>query len=181
MSIKPSQPMPPPAPPANDQPRKRALILIVGTAIVVSMAYLSGLRTSTGRLREKNQELTRLKTQVDVARSDVTRRDATIRHLEARRQLHLSLIALDERNFGIAQGHLNAAAILLGNAGGGEAFTNLTRQIRATNLVAAADFAEQRQQILEFARRLDAAIPPESLPGHDMGGPAIPGAPSATP
>lgn len=166
---------PPPAPPAQDQPGKRAAILIIGALVLVGMAYGSGLRTSTKRLAEAKQVLLRVQTQADAARSDVARRDTTIRQLEARRQLHLALIALDERNFGIAQGHLNAAAILLGNAGGGEGIAALTKEIRGTNLVAAADFAEERRQILDFARRLDAAIPPESLPGHDMNTPPISG------
>ena len=170
MTTSPPAQQPPPAPPARDQPGKRRTILIVGSLIVVTMAYLSGLRTSVGRLRTANQELFRVRSQAEVAREDVSRRDTTIRQLEARRQLHLTLMALDERNFGIAQNHLNAAAILLGNAGGGE-MEALAQQIKGTNLVAAADFADQRQQILDFVRRLDAAIPREALPGHGMSDP----------
>jgi hypothetical protein len=37
-----------------------------------------------------------------------------VRQLEARRQLHLTLLELDKRNFGTAQEHLAGAAILLG-------------------------------------------------------------------
>ena len=168
MSTNPLPQKPPVAPPATDQPGKRAAILIIGALVLVGMAYGSGLRTSTKRLAEAKQELLRVQTQADAARSDVARRDTTIRQLEARRQLHLALIALDERNFGTAQGNLNASAILLGNAGGDDEMAALTKQIRGTNLVAAADFSGERQQVLEFARRLDAAIPPDSLPGHGM-------------
>lgn len=144
----------------KSQTTLRWAILILGSLIVLAMAYGTGLRQSTSKLRNTNEQLR-------AARADVAGRDTAIRQLEARRQLHLALLALDQRNFGIAQSRLNAAAILLNNAGQGQTggLADLAQRIRATRVVAAADFAGQREQVLESVQQLDTILNASGLPG----------------
>lgn len=156
MAIDPPARKPPSAPQVKDQPAKRAAILIIGVLVLIGMAYGSGLRGGTRRVQAAEAELRRVSARADAAQADLSVRDATIRQLEARRQLHLALIALDQRNFGTAQTHLQAAGTLLDGAGGdGPA---LGQQIKATELVVASDFSAQRERVLDFARRLDALL-----------------------
>jgi hypothetical protein len=79
--------------------------------------------------------------------------------LEARRQLHLALIALDQRNFGIAQERLAQASQLLSGHSTGE-LEAVRAQLAASKLVATEDLEAQRGKILDLLRRFDAALPP---------------------
>ena len=148
---------PPPAPQTRDQPGKRAAILIIGVLVVVGMTYGAGLRSATRRLKQANEEMRRVTARADAFQADVALRDATIRQLEARRQLHLALLALDQRNFGTAQSHLHAAGALLEGAANGDGAA-LAEPLKAMNLVAVSDFSGQRERVLDFARRLDAVV-----------------------
>jgi hypothetical protein len=82
--------------------------------------------------------------------------------LEARRRLGLCLIALDERNFGTAQAHLSAAALLLQRSQPSKAgpMHELGGAIRSFKLVATDNLGPQRQQILDWIKRFDADRPP---------------------
>ena len=91
--------------------RNRIIIALVVALVIIVVAYGVGLGQGMRQARAVREMQRTAEDQRDAARLEVTTRDATIRELEARRQLHLALMALDERNFGIAQKHLNAAAI----------------------------------------------------------------------
>ncbi len=82
--------------------------------------------------------------------------------LEARRRLHLALMALDARNFGIAQTHLDAAKQLLlqSKPADGTALAKLAGSIGELKIVASEDVSAERQRILGFVDQFDAAMPP---------------------
>jgi hypothetical protein len=86
-------------------------------------------------------------------------RDRALR-LEARRRLHLAALALDERNFGIAQGHLQKCATLLERAKGLEGLDQLGAEITKTKLVATDDLGEVRQKLVRWTQAFDQAMPP---------------------
>jgi hypothetical protein len=107
--------------------------------------------------------------------------------LQARRRLHLALMALDERNFGTARGHLVAAS---GNLSAVQdlppgadttALAHLAKELQSARLIATEDFAEQRNRISGWVRELDAQFPAEAAAAAapDMG-PAAPGGEGAS-
>jgi uncharacterized protein HemX len=82
--------------------------------------------------------------------------------LEARRRLHLALVALDERNFGIAEQHVAAAGKLIQKSGApkdGE-MAKLGDELASGRLVATEDVGSQRSKLLGWAKRFDATMPP---------------------
>lgn len=90
----------------------------------------------------------------DIERGKVAR-------LEARRRLHLATLALDDKNFGIAQDHLTVArAHLLAAKGGDNEVTKLAADLDTLKIAAADDTTEPKQKILAWAKRLDEMMPP---------------------
>lgn len=91
---------------------------------------------------------------VDVERGKVAR-------LEARRRLHLALIAIEERNFGIAEEQLKAARKELASAPGGDnELAKLSTEVDGYKVVATDDIGEQRKKLLDWCKRLDATLGP---------------------
>jgi hypothetical protein len=82
--------------------------------------------------------------------------------LEASRQLYLSLVALDQRNFGIAQEHIQKASKLLVQSGPpqGGALAQLAKKMVDSNFVATENISAQRDQVLRWANTLVALVPP---------------------
>src|SRR5438094_831955 len=112
--------------------RNRLAIWIVGLFLFFLAAYGSGLGQGMRAARKAQLAQRIAESQLGVARTQLA-------ELEARRQLDLTLTALDQRNFGIAQNHLSTAATLLDNAGGGSGdLAALAKQIKAMNVVAAS-------------------------------------------
>ena len=89
----------------------------------------------------------------DIERGKVAR-------LEARRRLHLAMIALDEKNFGIAQDHLVAAKGFLTSAKGSDnELGKLASEIEAMKIAAADDVTEPRAKLLGWVKRIDELMP----------------------
>jgi hypothetical protein len=101
-----------------------------------------------------------------------------VRMLQARRQLHLALLSLDERNFGTARDHLVTAgrdlsAVQAPPPGSNLAvLSRLAQELQSARLTVTENLAQQRQRILAWVHALDAQFPPE---------PAAPGSPPAPP
>jgi hypothetical protein len=88
-----------------------------------------------------------------------------VARLEARRRLHLATIALEDRNFGIAQEHVGVARTFLVAAKGGDGdVQKLATDLDAFKVVATEDVGEQRKALLAFCKRLDDAMPPPKAP-----------------
>lgn len=90
----------------------------------------------------------------DIERGKVAR-------LEARRRLHLAMIALDEKNFGIANDHVAAArAHLLAAEGSDNELGKLAGELEQMKIVAADDVTEPRNKLLAWIKRIDELMPP---------------------
>jgi hypothetical protein len=86
---------------------------------------------------------------------------AKVARLEARRRLHMAVIALDERNFGTAQEQLaSAKAWLVAAKGEDPELSKLAADIDATKVVATEDVGDQRTKLLAMIKRLDQLVPP---------------------
>jgi hypothetical protein len=119
---------------------------------VLAGAVLFGIGWWQGRqeVSRLNQRITEMQTELGHARNR-----ASI--MEARASLYRAAIDLDQRNFGTANGHLRAAAHALG------AVTDTTitglrelgQAVAATDLTVAADLEAQRNQVIQYAQRLD--------------------------
>lgn len=86
-------------------------------------------------------------------------RERAIR-LEARRRLDLALRSVEERNFGLAEGHLATARVLLGRAKGIAALDELAAGIGEAKLPATDDLATTRRKLLGYLDAFDGAVPP---------------------
>jgi len=159
-------PAKPPAPPLPPRPSLkdrlvRGSILIFGALFLLAMTYFSGQRANVGVAKRADREKTAAIKQLTDERRKMAERDDTISHLEARRQLHLALLAVDARNFGTAQQHLDGAATQLNTPGAAAGdLAALRQQIDGMNVVAAGDMESQRQQVLGFVQRFDQLVPP---------------------
>ena len=137
---------------ARVQAIKRVLILVIGISVTLAMTYFSGYKRGS---KVANRAVHAQ--QAAEVRSTILERQ--VAQLEARRQLHLSLLALDDRNFGIAQRHLGTAGDLLARAEGDAEAAALATQIKGINIAVAGDFSAQRDQILALIKQLDGLLP----------------------
>ncbi|HLV65702.1 MAG TPA: hypothetical protein VKY73_07805 [Polyangiaceae bacterium] len=141
-------------PPRHASRSQRVLIGAgVGIALLLG-AYVFGRVQAQSEIDSAKQQ-----TQAAEARAENERKiSAGLRRdmarLEARRQLHLALLALDERNFGTAQQHLRAGAKLLSEDGSAP-LGEIGKRIAEKQLVATEDVGDQRAQILAAIRTLD--------------------------
>jgi len=91
---------------------------------------------------------------LDIERGKVAR-------LEGRRRLHLAIVAVEDRNFGIADEHLAAARKnFAGAAGGDTELAKIAAELEAFKVVATDDVGEQRKKLLDWCRRVDNLMPP---------------------
>ena len=154
----------PPSAPTLKSRAKRAAIWIIGTILVIAIAYGSGMRANVKRAAQSEARERAKVGELAVARADLAERDRRIAQMEARRQLHLALLALDERNFGIAQQRLSHAGALLSLPGTPGDLSALGTQVKNLTVVAAGDIGQQRTQLLDIARRFDVLVPPPAPP-----------------
>lgn len=139
-------------------------ILIWLGVIVVS----SGVSYAVGRVQTAKQievaeaKATSSEQQAQARSKDVKAEQATVQRLEARRRMHLMLLAIDERNFGIARQHQQAVARLLeaSQPPPESDLGKLTRDIAAFRLVATEDLGAPRATVLSWSRQFDKALPP---------------------
>ena len=84
-----------------------------------------------------------------------------VARLEGRRRLHLALVALEDRNFGIAQEQLGAARTsFVGASGADPELAKIATELEAYKVVATDDVGEQRKKLLDWCRRVDNLMPP---------------------
>lgn len=141
---------------ANAAPRTRGQRVkrwLISFAVGVLVgAVLFGLGWWQGR-----QEVDRLSRRVDAMQIELDKSRSRAGIMEARASLYRAAIDLDQRNFGTANGHLQAAVSALGSvtdttiAG----LRELRQNVASTDLTVAADLETQRNQVLQYAQRLD--------------------------
>lgn len=143
---------------------KKGIAIGVGVALLaVGAAYGAGRFQGAAQVDEADRRasaassasanaVASTRVALDIERGKVSR-------LEGRRRLHLALLALEERNFGIAQEQLaTARKELAGAAGSDNELTKITAELDAFKVVATDDVGAQRTKLLDWCRRLDATL-----------------------
>lgn len=152
-----------PSTPAAADTKSRAKRALVYTGI--GLAAL-GASYGVGRLQTQHaigeaQEQTQARAAAEAEQSKLRVEAATkVRELEGRRQLSLSLVALDERNFGTAQRHLARAGALFAESKGDAPIEELARSVSGYKLEATDDIGKQRKLVMDFTQRFDTLRPP---------------------
>lgn len=127
-------------------------------AVTYGVGRYQGAQTAGAadeRAKEAANERAKSETSLSSERARVTQ-------LEARRRVHLALIALDARNFGIAQEQLTNAGKLIQNSAPAKdsELAKLGDELASSRLVATEDMGSQRSKLLAWTQRFDAALPP---------------------
>jgi hypothetical protein len=146
--------------------RKGVFIAVVAALGAVGAAYGTGRLQGAAQVsriearaeeesKQSGKQTDRLRAKLADARSKLSR-------LEARRQLHMALVALDQRNFGIAQQHVGRSGRLLEGSQSppNSELGRLGQTMVSKRLVATEDLAAQRRELLAWAARLDELVPP---------------------
>jgi hypothetical protein len=152
-------------------PRARRIIaLVLGFAVLLGGAYAVG-RADAGSKTEAVKE--------QAAAAQATHQQATanlaaqvqserrrIVLLEARRRIHVALIALDERNFGIASQELDGAGSMMSTVEGAAdgPIAELSARLHGYKTVVTNDLGSQRAEIVAFAKKLDVVLDREEPP-----------------
>lgn len=158
-----------PEPESSSEPRPRAsrlkkiAIIAGGITVACLAAYVTGRMQTSGRIDDAEQAAGELRTEKDRLREQLDARQRDVFALEARRRLHLALLALDNRNFGIAQKQLRTGAKLLQQGPDTKALREIAEAMRTYDLTAVEDFGEHREHIVGWAARFDQAVPPRQL------------------
>lgn len=130
--------------------------------LVLVVAYTVGRVQTASHVTEAEKKVDKAHETQKQTSTQLDSEKALVDRLEARRRLHLALLALDQRNFGIADAHMGAAAKLLARSqpAADSDLGKLEKQVGAFKLVATEDLAGQRQKILDMAHRFDELVPP---------------------
>lgn len=134
---------------------KLVATLFVGGALGWVVASLQG----EARLQRMQSDYeARLTTQRELTQP----LEARLLALKARRAMHLSLIALEQRNFGTAERHAREAGEGLAAMGpGAERYAELADELQSFRPRVSDDISEQRAHLIEFSRQFDAIFDEE--------------------
>lgn len=137
----------------------RVLLVVLSWFAVFGAGYLTGWLRNRSFWVEENTRAERTQVDRDTQVSRIRSLERELQRFEARRRLHLALLALEQRNYGIAQQEVAAAASLLKVAALGEpTLEELARSVAAFKLVAGDDLAVQQKALLAFVQRFDPAL-----------------------
>jgi hypothetical protein len=149
---------------SSAKPSKVNVVVIGGLValVAVAIAYGVGRMQMTPKINSAETAASSAAAGVRSAQAQVTAEHAKVLELEARRRLDLALLALDDRNFGIAQSDLKAAARLLGDAHAAPDgdLGKLKAQIEKVNVTVTQDLSAQRGQLVSLIQRFDQIVPP---------------------
>lgn len=98
--------------------------------------------------------------QADKLSSELASARQKILHLQALRQLHQALVALEQRNFGIAQQRVAEAGRLVGSSRPpvNSELARLSQAMLSKKLVATENLAAQRLELIAWAEKLDGLV-----------------------
>src|SRR6187399_1268421 len=134
-------------------PWQKRLIWTGVMILAAGASYVTGRIQTAARLDQAEKEAT-------TRTADVAEQKRLLLRYEARRRLHLVLIALEAQNFGSAKEHKAAAARLLLQSQPereSELF-KLQDAMTKYQLVAREDLSKERTIVLEWVKRLDQAL-----------------------
>ncbi len=149
--------------PSGLKPWQKKLIWFGVAALGMASTYLVGRFQTSGKIDLAEQQAHASEELASKRLAETKTEQNNVQQLEARRQMHLMLIALDQRNFGIASQHKDRAAKLLADsAGSSDELAKLARDIQDYRLVATEELGTQRDRVLGWVQRFDQALPPPS-------------------
>lgn len=173
MSKEPKQsktPKDPSKPPRMVTLRRKALVVsfllsVVAVAVAYGVGRLQGWQTTRQAeatiesLQQGNKEASK------ECGAKLAAQGRRVERLEARRQLSIALLSLDERNFGIAEQHIELAAKLLRKSESDpqSELRAISEGLSKFRLVATENLAQQRETMFSWARRIDEVVPPPKL------------------
>lgn len=150
--------------------RRRSLVIAFLISVAgIAVAYGAGRLQGAARISDaeaKTAEATQKgQSKARALEADLAASRKKVLQVEASRQLYLSLVALDQRNFGIAQQRIKKAGQVLAQSAPsqGGALAQLAKAMVESNLVATENISGQRDEILRWATQIDALVPPPSL------------------
>lgn len=154
---------------AGDSPRmarwKRGLTLVVAVLSLLALAYgvgrMQGADAVSAVERSAAATRARLEGRTATLETELARATRRAAALEARRQLGLAMLSVDERNFGIAQGQIAAARGALRGASPFDdpGLSQVEARLAGMNIITAGDLAEQRAAILQAIQLFDQHLP----------------------
>jgi hypothetical protein len=132
------------------------VVLVVGMAL----AYGVGRFQTASLTRDAEAHSQQLEQKRQRIGAELQAEQRKVQRLQALRHLHMAILALEERNFGIAQNELGTATQLLEQSqpDANEPAGKLAVQVRGQKLIATEDLSAQRQKLLAWAKALDAAL-----------------------
>lgn len=145
-----------------------AVIAGLGALVFVAIAYGVGRMQMAPKVKGAEQRAASAAQGAASAKQKESAEHAKVLQLEARRRLDLALLALDDRNFGIAQADLKAAAGLIeaGHPPKDSALRKLSTEIEKINITVSQDLASERAQIIDLIKRFDRIVPPLEAHGE---------------
>lgn len=143
-------------------PSKGKRMLIASGAIMAGLgaAYGGGRLQGHSAVSESEDRRGKTEAEAQSIKRDLDAANAKIKQLDARRHLHLALMSMEQRNFGIAQEHVTSAGTLLQASSPEGELKKLADELRAFKLTASEDQSKERQALLGFAEKLDKILPP---------------------
>lgn len=131
--------------------------------LAVAAAYGAGWWQTRSEIDALSTQVTQSQQAAGAAEQAIAAQRRLVSELEARRMIHLALIAFDANNFGTAQEQLRAAATELESASTtvDPGLAALASSLRAMELSPSLDIAAQRAAILQLATRFDNLRPPK--------------------
>lgn len=140
------------------------LAVVAGLAalVAVAIAYGVGRMQVAPKLRQAEAAVSSATQAAKAAHAKAQAEHSRVLRLEARRRFDLALLALDDRNFGIAQTDLKAAAALIHKSApsADSDLAKLEARVEKMNLTVTQDLASERNQLVELIRRFDQIVPP---------------------
>ena len=139
---------------------KRVLLGIAGFLVALGAAYGVGRLQGLSEVRGADARTVQAEQKRQAADAELKLEQQKVSRLRARLHLHLAVLALDERNFGIAQSEIEQTGRQLAEAGAGDKpeLSKIATQLQAHKLIATEDLGAQRQKLLAWARALDAHL-----------------------
>lgn len=153
--------------PAGSSSRNWMIPAAVIVALIAAVYFWGRVQTGKQLDAQKTsyeQRLGTMQEQLKQLRSELAASSNRNQLLLARTDLYRSAAELDQRNFGIANTRLQEAAAALGKVDGAvsgleaAALGTLRAAIAQTDINVATDLQQQRNDILDFAERLDAMV-----------------------
>lgn len=160
---------------------KRLGIGLLIVAIASGGLFLGGLLLGRKQSPDLQAQLRQAETELTQTQEQLTASEDRRHLLRALTALYQASVALDQRNFGVANNHIETAAAELANLqGSGEiapdSLAQLSQDVANTRIDVAVNLEVQRGQVLNLATRLQQLIPED-----DLAPAAEPLAPEASP